>query len=272
MTTPWFTDPDKLKSAQYATQNNLSARISIHEKFSTSSIDYTQWIFDRMLEDFPAKANIVEFGCGNGLIWTSNLDRIPDGWTITLTDLSGGMLHDARQNLGDHANRFTFRVMDVQDVPFDDQQYDAVMANFMLYHVPDRKLALSEIRRILKPDGILHSVTLGEKHMLEFAQLVQQVVPRYQFNADLLPFRVENAVEELVTAFDLVTPTPFDCDLRITEVEPCVAYLASTARLESVTHDELAKFRQLVTHVINTQGEFYVQKHVVLFKSTGYAE
>lgn len=272
MTNPWFTDPDALKSSQYATQTNLSARIYIHEKFSTSPIDYTEWIFDRMLEDFPEDANIVEFGCGNGLIWTSNVDRIPDGWTITLTDLSGGMLHDARQNLGAHADRFTFRVVDVQDAPFDDHQYDAVMANFMLYHVPDRKQALSEIRRILKPDGILHSVTLGETHMLEFAQLVQKVVPRYKFNADVMPFRVETAVEELTIAFETVTPLPFDCDLRITEVEPCVAYLASTARLESVTHDELAKFRQLVKMIIDEHHEFYVQKHVVLFKSTGYAE
>jgi len=272
MTNKWFTDPETLKSSQYATQKNLSARIYIHEKFSTSPIDYTKWIFDRMLEDFPADADIVEFGCGNGIIWTSNLDRIPDGWKITLTDLSGGMLHDARQNLGDHADRFTFRVVDVQDVPFEDNQYDAVMANFMLYHVPDRQRALSEIRRILKPDGVLHSVTLGEKHMLDFTQLVRQVIPRYQFNADVLPFRVENAVEELTTTFDKVTSIPFDCDLRITEIEPCVAYLASTARLESVTHDELAKFRQLITNVIAEHGELYVQKHVVLFKSQGYAE
>lgn len=272
MSNKWFVDPDTLKSSQYATQNNLSARIYVHEKFSTSTIDYPQWVFDQMLNDFPADANIVEFGCGNALIWTSNVDRIPSGWTITLTDLSGGMLHDARENLGEHADRFKYRVVNIQDIPFDDDRYDVAIANFMLYHVPDRETALSEVRRILKPDGVFHSVTLGEKHMYEFAQLVQQVVPRYQFNANVLPFRVENAEDELGNIFADVTVIPYDCNLRITEVEPMVAYLASTARLENVTHDELAKFRTLLTELMDELGEFLVQKQTVLFKSKGYAE
>lgn len=272
MSNNWFTNPDALKSSQYATQNNLSARIQLHEKYSTSPIDYTEWIFDQMLADFPRDANIIEFGCGNGRIWTSNLHRIPDGWTITLTDLSAGMLNDARDNLGDNADRFKFQVVDIQDALIDDTQYDAVLANFMLYHVPDRTTAFEEIRRILKPDGILHSVTLGANHMLDFMKLVRQVVPHYQWTTETLPFRADNAIEELSQIFETVTAIPYDSDLRITEVEPTVAYLASSARVENVTHDELAKFRQLVTDVIEANGEFYVQKEVVLFKSKGYAE
>lgn len=272
MTNKWFTDPDKLKSSQYASEKNLSARIYVHEKYSTNPIDYPIWIFDQMLDDFPADADIVEFGCGNGLIWTSNANRIPDGWTITLTDLSQGMLDDAQTNLGEHADRFDFRVVDVQDIPFENSQFDAVIANFMLYHVPDRKTAIREIRRVLKDTGNLHSVTLGKRHMLEFNQLIEQAVPHYEWRPDALPFNVNNATQELGQQFETVTPVPYKNDLRVTEVQPMVEYLASTARIENVTHDELAKFRTLVEEIITTKGELYVQKQVVLFKSKGYAQ
>jgi len=271
MTSKWFTDPDKLKSSQYATEKNLSARIYVHKKYSTNPIDYPIWIFDRMLEDFPQDATIIEFGCGNALIWTSNTHRIPDGWKITLTDLSQGMLDNAKQNLGAFADRFDFKVVDIQDAPFEDNQADAVMANFMLYHVPDRVKAIGELRRILKSDGVLHSVTLGPNHMLEHLQLIEKAIPHYEWRNDALPFRADNAVEELGKYFKMIDNIPYEDNLRITEVEPIVEYLASTARIENITPDELAKFRSLVEEIIAEKGEFYVQKEVVLFKSTGYA-
>ena len=271
MTSKWFTDPDSLKSSQYASEKNLSARIYVHKKYSTNPIDYPIWIFDRMLEDFPQDANIIEFGCGNALVWTSNTHRIPDGWNITLTDLSQGMLDDAKRNLGDLADRFTFQVVDIQDAPFEDNQADAAIANFMLYHVPDRAKAIKELRRILKADGVLHSVTLGPKHMMEHLQLIEKAVPHYEWTSEQVSFRSDNAVEELSKHFKSIEAIPYESDLRITEVDPIVEYLASTARIENITHDQLAKFRALVENIIAEKGEFYVQKEVVLFKSEGYA-
>lgn len=272
MTSPWFTNPEKLKSSQYANEKNLSARIYVHHKFSTNPIDYPIWIFDQMLEDFPSNANIVEFGCGNALIWSANTHRIPQGWTITLTDLSQGMLDDARQNLGDHASRFNFQVVDIQDIPFEDNQFDAVIANFMLYHVPNRPQAIQGLRRILKADGIVHSVTFGKNHMREFNQLIEQAVPHYEWRPDTLPFNVDNALEELGQSFGRVQTIPYESNLRVTEAQPMVEYLGSTARIEHVTHDELAIFRNLVTDIIDAKGEFFIQKEIVLFKSTGYAQ
>lgn len=224
-----------------------------------------------MLEDFPEDATVIEFGCGNALIWTSNAHRIPTDWTITLTDLSQGMLDNAKQNLGEFADRFDFQVVDIQDVPIEDNQADAIMANFMLYHVPDRAKAIGELRRVLKPDGVLHSVTLGGNHMLEHLQLIDKAVSHYEWRSDALPFRADNAVEELSAHFKTISLIPYESNLRITETEPMVEYLASTARIENITHDELAKYRALVDEIITEKGEFYVQKEIVLFKSTGDA-
>ena len=44
-------------------------------------------------------------------------------------------------------------LMDVQDIPFDDNTFDVVMCNHVLEHVTDDKKAMQELYRILKPGG-----------------------------------------------------------------------------------------------------------------------
>jgi ubiquinone/menaquinone biosynthesis C-methylase UbiE len=73
---------------------------------------------------------VLEVGCGDGNIWRENLDRIPPGWRLTLTDFSPGMVDAARAVLGDRAE---YAVADVQELPFSDASFDAVIANHMLF-------------------------------------------------------------------------------------------------------------------------------------------
>lgn len=270
----WFTDSDKLKSDQYANEKNLAARIQLHSLFSTNPIDYPQWVFEHMLADFPENAKILEVGCGNGQVWTQNRGRIPVDWIMTLTDLSDGMLNDSKRNLGDIPNNLTFKTANVQDLPFEDEAFDVVMAHFMLYHVPDRPKAIAELRRVLKPNGLLHSATLGQEHMWEMNVLSKQAIPHIQFNfaATDNPFGLENGETQLRESFGMVTLTRYDCDLCITQVQPVVDYLASTGRAENISDEQLEDFRQAVEAVIAEKGEFFVQKHTGLFKAWAYTD
>ena len=152
---------------QYATEANLRARIELHERFSTSTLSYPRWVFDGY--DFAAAADVLEVGCGNGLMWRENLDRLPDGWRLTLTDLSPGMVHTVREALGDRAE---YAVADAQELPFDDASFDAVIANHMLFHVPDRPRALAEIARVLCPGGVFRATTIGLDHLRRLRELV----------------------------------------------------------------------------------------------------
>ena len=52
------------------------------------------------------------------------------------------------------------RVGDVQDLPFEDGEFDCAVAAWMLYHVPDVERALAELARVLRPaDGLSQSRT-----------------------------------------------------------------------------------------------------------------
>jgi len=77
------------------------------------------------------------------------------------------MLEEAQESLHDSLCPFTFAVVDAQAIPYPDAHFDAIIANHMLYHVPDRPKALAEIRRALKPGGHFYASTLGANHLRE---------------------------------------------------------------------------------------------------------
>ena len=95
---------------QYRDSSNLSARASLHTRFSSDKTLWFKWVFDRI--DLPENARVLELGCGTGLLWRENLGRIPDGWDVTLSDASSGMLQEAKQSLHYADLKLTFEQVD----------------------------------------------------------------------------------------------------------------------------------------------------------------
>ena len=71
---------------------------------------------------------------------------------MTLTDISPAMVDAAREQLDDVCG-VKFEFADIQNLPYPDASFDVVIANMMLYHVPDIARGLSEVRRVLRRDG-----------------------------------------------------------------------------------------------------------------------
>src|SRR5579875_2990007 len=132
----------------YAVPDNLLARIAIH-RYSTDP-SWMCWLFERETPGGRGAARILDIGCGTGSLWTTNRERIGPHWDLTLGDTSAGMIETVRQALGPAAR---YVVADVQQLPFEDSSFDIVLANHMLYHVPDRPAAFAEVARVLRPGG-----------------------------------------------------------------------------------------------------------------------
>ncbi len=222
-----YSDPEYV-TRQYRDASNLEARIALHERFSTNPYGLPRWILDHF--ELPDGAIILEVGCGPGGLWTGNLDLLPVGWNITLTDASPGMVAEAEARLGSD-RRFDFQVADVRELLFEGGRFDAVVANHMLYHVPDRERAFSEITRVLKPGGTLYAATNGEHTQAEMAWMQQILDPSRPTNGyflrNLLEFSLENGAEQLSPWFSEVTLQRYEDALDVTEVEPLVEYLLS---------------------------------------------
>ena len=258
-------DPNYLLTDQYKDDANLNARIRIHELFSTNKYGFPQWLFDQL--DIPANSKILELGCGPGHLWLRNLDRIPDGWDITLTDFSPGMIEAAKRNLGD---RFHYQVADAQQIPFEEGTFDAVIANYMLYHVPDRPRALQEIRRVLKPGGCFYAATLGKDHHKELGDLIRDFDPNLPAlgGQTAEPFTLENGREQIEQFFSDVKLELYDDALEVTEAEPLVSYILSGLPTSELSRSRLSALRTYVQKMLDAQNPFHVTKVSGIFMAT----
>lgn len=261
-----LTDQQYLKTDQYKDSANLDARVAIHQHFSTNPYGWFNWVFDKLLT-LPEDTKILELGCGHGLLWKENASRIPAGWSITLSDFSPGMLDAAWRNLVVTGRAFQFKEIDAQSIPFEDATFDAVIANFMLYHVPDRPKALQEIKRVLKPDGTLIAATVGDKHMKEMMDYLQQVHVDNIWKSYAISFTLENGLEQLESVFATISLSRYEDGLNVTEVEPIMAYIRSSMRATELSEDELVKVQTTLEEELKEKGRIFITKDSGLFEA-----
>lgn len=76
---------------------------------------------------------------------------------LEATDFSEEMIRQAKTKM--HSSRLHFSVQDATRLPYALETFDAVVISNALHIMPDPEKALSEIRRVLKPDGILIAPT-----------------------------------------------------------------------------------------------------------------
>ena len=255
---------DTLKTEQYRNSQNLEARIALHVRFSQNPYGWFHWVFDQF--ELPAECTLLELGCGPGGLWRENCERIPLGWQLTLSDFSPGMLADCRENLAGCSHPFAFEMIDAQQIPRPDASLDAVIANHMLYHVPDRRQALGEIHRVLKPGGVLFTSTVGESHMHELDNLARKALVEYKTSGSIfsIDFTLENGAGELAGWFEAIRLERYEDALVVTEAEPIVAYVFS-GRGGQQGADRRAAFLRFVEQEIQRSGAIHISKDSGMF-------
>ena len=97
---------------------------------------------------------VLELATGTGLI-AKHIVRSADH--IEATDASKEMIEQAKQ--GVKSTKLYFSVQDMFHLPYADQSFDVVIVANALHIVPEPEKALSEIRRVLKDDGVLVAPT-----------------------------------------------------------------------------------------------------------------
>ena len=149
--------------------------------------------------------------------WGELAARIPDGTgaRVVSTDLSPRMAGLAR------GRELPVALADVQSLPFRDSAFDAVVANAMLYHVPDLDRGLAEIVRVLAPAGRLVATTFAHDHLAEVWDLVDGPGVGLSFNA-------ENGATVLGTHFGSVEVRPGGGTVTFPNADELRTYVAST--------------------------------------------
>ena len=179
-----LTGMEKAVKKQYQNATNISSRIRLHRLYSKNKKGWFPWIFDQL--NLKDGMKVLEIGCGNGMLWEENDYQIPRKIMINLSDVSEGMLRDARRNVGSEDKRFKFEIVDAENIPYEAETFDVIIANHMLFYCENLKKTCSEIARVLKKAGMFVCSTYGKNHMKEVSDLVREFDNRIVLSADKL--------------------------------------------------------------------------------------
>lgn len=267
-----LTGMEKSLKTQYENANNISARIRLHRNYSTNMQGWFPWMYENGISPILnriAQSNntpkLLELGCGDGSLWSSNLSLLPEKIEITLSDISEGMIRDARRTLGPDP-RFTFKTIDCHHIPYQNESFDVVIANHLLFYCEDIHMACEEIRRVLKPNGIFLCSTYSGKHMQEITQLVQEFDQRIVLAAENLyeRFGLENGYDILVPHFADISTMHYEDSILLSEAEPLVEYILSChGNQNQYLLDRYHDFRQFVDKKVSPQ--FHITKDAGIF-------
>lgn len=119
-----------------------------HGRLSRSEADAWKAALVRLLPPVPAR--VLEVGAGTGVM---SLLLAELGYAVTATDISNGMLDEARRKASDRRLAIAFEIADAEALPFGDGSFDAVFGRHILWTLPHPDRALREWRRVLKPSG-----------------------------------------------------------------------------------------------------------------------
>lgn len=256
----------KYVDQQYSTRSNLDVRLKLYRDYADPDEESMyRWMFGHV--NLVPGAAILELGCGTGALWAENRDRLCENLRVVLTDSAPAMLEAARSSLP--GTSFEFKSTDAQDIGFDDGSFDVVIANHMLYHVPDRRRALKEIRRVLRPGGRFFGTTNGWTHLIELRSVISRFCP----SATVLPpryvpeaFDIDNGARELDAEFSELKVHRRRGQLRVTEVADLLAYVRSTIGPDVDFQD--AELAEHLTEHVRLLQDFEVTTSVGLLEAT----
>lgn len=252
---------------QYKTAENLKLRGNLHS-YNINKTDWNTWCFNEM--KLPNKARILELGCGTGEFWSKNRQNLNDNWIITLSDFSIGMLESTKNTLEQLHYNFEYKEIDAQDIPYEDESFDVVIARHMLYLVPDIEKALLEIKRVLAKGGKLYVTTNAHESMAELNNLVEKFDSKIGLNNNGMCDRFDSEVGQLLLKkyFNEVEMSVLQGKIVVDKAETVVSYKASTIKGKSIlVGEKKQQFTKFIEDYIKEKGYISINTKACVLKA-----
>lgn len=261
-----ITNMEKSVREQYKNDKNLKIRTNLHS-YNTNKVDWDKWCFNNI--SFVENAKVLELGCGTGEFWRKNIDNLDKNLNICISDFSESMLKIAKANLKDIKLKFKFKEINAENIPFKDNTFDIIIAQHMIYFVPNMDKALKEIKRVLRPGGKLYVTANSKYSMLELNELLEDFSPKSGLNSNgySTRFELENGKEILGKHFKNIHVNILNGKIIIDNPNPVVSYKASTIQGEKIlVGDKRKEFKEYLKKYIKDNGNISITTKTCMFK------
>lgn len=262
-----LTGMEKSIKEQYKNDKNLNLRTNLHS-YNINKIDWDEWCYKQI--DFKKNSRVLELGCGSGKFWEKNKEEIDESLDITISDFSKNMLKIARDKLKKIHKKFKFEEINAESIPYEDNSFDIVIAQHMIYFVPNIEKALSEIKRVLAPGGVFYVTSNSSDSMKELNDLVNDFDCNSGLNSNgySTRFELENGTDILNKYFDKVEVEILNGKIIVNDPKPVVEYKASTIQGGSIlVGDKKKEFTKYVKDYIDKNKKISITTKTCMFKA-----
>lgn len=147
---PRILEPEIMDTKKEAADYDAMDHADVNRRFVTEFLQFAEAAAGNGL------SRVLDVGTGTAQIPIEFCRQHSYG-VITAIDLSREMLKLAQKNVdtADFSDRIVLQYVDAKQMPFEDRQFDAVISNSIIHHIPEPGSVLSEMKRVLKPEGWL---------------------------------------------------------------------------------------------------------------------
>lgn len=261
-------EEEKVLLQQYIDASNLNANIKLQDRFGQNENGWYQWVFKNMKLNKSFK--VLEIGCGNGALWEKNINCLDTNIDVTLTDICEDMLKETKQNLNKYNHNFNFKLADPSNIPFENETFDVVIANHILFYMKDLDKVLYEINRVLKKNGEFYCSTIDNSHMKE----LEDIMLRFNSNINISEkniyskFSVDNGESILKKYFKDINKYYYTDELIVDDTKGILEYIYTIpGNILEIIDTKKKEFESYIDVNINKQGELKITNSSVLFNS-----
>ena len=153
--------------------DNIAGNYDFLNHFLSMGIDiyWRKKLVKRLTKQAPK--NILDVATGTGDLAIAMLKATPD--KISGIDISNGMLEIGRKKIKEKGleDKITLQQADSENLPFEDNNFDAVCVSFGARNFENLEKGLSEMFRVLKPGGKLYILEFSQPDIFPFKQIYQ---------------------------------------------------------------------------------------------------
>lgn len=201
----------------------MSTPLLFNESIPQKYEDYlTPFLFDPYAEDLVDRIevigldNVLEVACGTGAVTKKLLAHLPSTAQLVATDLQPDMLDIAKRSIS--FPNVTWDVVDMTNIPYEDNRFDLIICQFGLMLVPEKLKALAEMRRVLRPGGHLLLNVWGSSRYNQIWNIAGTVIQSFLGGNPMLLDPGPFSLADENTGLDLLKKAGFQ-DAKVTAVD-----------------------------------------------------